>query len=155
MNLRHSSDERPEHAAFASYSEDGYHGACHGCDWTGPLYGLGMENKRRAREDALAHAKEADPFRYCRWCDADCAEDETQHTADCPSSTGVFPVEYEACHPPCQHCGKRPDPSIRCSECECVLGLGDYYTHRQVGDYVGTPTYEPVCLGCAALEAAG
>lgn len=94
-----------------------------------------------------------DKFRWCVFCKADCWVDKPEHAVDCPSSTGVWPVRYEAMHPPCEHCGKRPDPSIRCSECECVLGLGDFYTHRQLADIAGLPAYEPICLGCAAKEA--
>lgn len=92
-------------------------------------------------------------YRWCVYCKADCWVDEPEHSAGCPSSTGVYEVRYERCHPPCEHCGKRPDPAIRCSECECLLALGDKYTHRQLDDIAGVPVYEPICLGCAAREA--
>jgi hypothetical protein len=92
-------------------------------------------------------------FVHCVYCGVDCEQYEPEHAVDCPASTGVYVVEYEACHSPCEHCGKRPDPSIRCSGCECVLALGDHYTLRPIDDIAGISCYEPVCLGCAASEA--
>jgi hypothetical protein len=98
---------------------------------------------------------------HCVHCGVDCTDPEPEHGPSCPSSTGVFEVRYEAMHQPCEHCGKRPDPSIRCSECGCLLKLGDHYTHRRLGragipgpfEDGEIPVYEPICLGCAAMEA--
>jgi hypothetical protein len=92
---------------------------------------------------------ERDPFRYCVFCGADCYEDEPEHAADCPSSTGVYPFTEKDMT--CPYC-KRPLEErhrMLCSECEAPFEIGDHYTHRQIDDDV----YEPICLGCAAKEA--
>lgn len=51
------------HMAYPNYTDDGYHGACHDCDWTGPLHPLCAEGKNMARHDAVMH--EADASRNC------------------------------------------------------------------------------------------
>lgn len=113
-------------------------------------------------EDAMSEIdREAEPFRWCVYCDADCDVDEPEHAAACPSTTGVYPVEREGPDKrPCEHCGKLPNVGFRCSDCDCLLGLGDHYTHRRIGDMsspltggVEYPCYELICLGCAAQEA--
>lgn len=90
-----------------------------------------------------------DPFRYCVHCGADCYEDDPEHAADCPQSTGVYEVQLEANNKPCECCGYYDDPPMLCSECEEPLYLGDHYTHRQIESDI----YEPICLSCAAHEA--
>jgi hypothetical protein len=104
---------------------------------------------------------EEDPFRYCVYCKADCYADEPEHAEDCPSTTGVYPVREGDFGPKCIHCGKGAHGPMCCAECEAELGLGDHYMHREVdpGDpddpnpFTGAPTYEVICMGCAAKEA--
>ena len=98
-----------------------------------------------------------DPFRWCA-CGADCYADEPEHTDECPSVTGVYPVTE-------QDLGIRGpnDPyahGMRCMDCEADFKVGDHYTHREVEasnpllpGIEGAAVYEVVCLGCAALEA--
>lgn len=97
-----------------------------------------------------------DPFRYCVYCRADCYEPEPEHSAACPSSTGVFPVrERDVLCPGC----KKTHIGMRCGDCEAEFQVGDHYTHRKIGEAPSlmgdgdAPVYEIVCLGCAAQEA--
>lgn len=99
----------------------------------------------------LPERLEDDLFRYCGYCGADCHEDDPEHAADCPFSTGVFEVRPEAHNEPCRFCGFYDDPPMFCSECKEPLYLGDHYTYRQLED--GEPIYEPICLGCSAQAA--
>src|SRR5689334_6695184 len=88
-------------------------------------------------EKVTQEMRDEEPYRWCVYCDADCDVDEPEHTAECPSSTRVYHVRYEADSPPCEKCGHRRSPAIRCSECGCVLELGDPYTHRRDGETTG------------------
>ena len=100
--------------------------------------------------------REAEPFRWCVYCDADCYMPEPEHAEGCPSSTGVFPVREDDVL--CHGC-KKTYLGMRCSDCETEFKVGEHYTHRQVGEAPSLmggedcPVYELVCLGCAAQEA--
>lgn len=102
-----------------------------------------------------------DPYRFCVYCEADCKVDEPEHAADCPSSTGVFPVREQDFGPKCAHCGERAfGASMRCGDCGAELKVGDFYMHRELdpGDPLdpgmgGAAIYEVICVGCAASEA--
>lgn len=100
--------------------------------------------------------REAEPFRWCVYCDADCEVEEPEHAATCPSSTGVFPVREQDVL--CRGC-KQTYLGMRCSECDAEFQVGDHYTHRRIGEASSLasddecPVYDLVCLGCAAREA--
>ena len=83
-----------------------------------------------------------DPFRYCIHCQADCYADEVEHTAECPFTTGVFPITERDLTPPTW-----APPA--CCRCDHEFVLGDSYHHIEVEDSV----YEMVCAGCAAHAA--
>lgn len=101
-----------------------------------------------------------DPFRYCVYCRADCYEDEPEHADDCPSSTGVYPVDGHFLKPFCPHCGESMHGPPRCMDCDEVIPVGSHYVHRELdpGDpllpgMAGAAVYTLLCLGCAAKEA--
>ena len=104
---------------------------------------------------------EHDPYRFCVFCEADCYVDEPAHAADCPSTTGVYPVREEDFGPKCAHCGERAfGDGMRCCDCGADLKLGDHYMHRELepGDASipgigGAAIREVICVGCAAKEA--
>lgn len=100
-----------------------------------------------------------DPYRFCIYCEADCYEDEPEHAADCPSTTGVYPVRLEDLGPPCPHCGE-PTLGFGCVDCGAQLQPGDHYMHRiltegdsSLPDMEGASLSEVICVGCAAKEA--
>lgn len=104
-----------------------------------------------------------DPFRYCVHCGADCylPKDEQEHAADCPVMTNVYPITM------CELGMRGPgDPyahGMCCSECLSPFELGDSYSYRTLqeqspcdcenGCLQCAPILEPICLGCAAVEA--
>jgi hypothetical protein len=101
-----------------------------------------------------------DLYRFCVFCGADCHADEPDHAAECPSTTGVFPVREEDFGPKCVHCGKGAFGPMHCMDCGSELGLGDHYMHREIdpgdpllGGAAGASISEIICVGCAAKEA--
>lgn len=105
-----------------------------------------------------------DPRRFCAYCGADREEAESEHAADCPSNTGIYPVTEKdlLC------CCGRPlpeDQRMVCPDCGVRFEVGDSYTHRWDDDTpLGTPpvpaevcadapTGAVICLGCAAIGA--
>lgn len=102
-----------------------------------------------------------DPFRFCIYCKADCYVDEPEHTADCPQSTGLFPILDQDLGPKCSACGHQD--GVCCGQCERPFALGDCYVLRDLQtNAVGFNTAEPkgldeapiceyLCLSCAAL----
>lgn len=97
---------------------------------------------------------------HCGWCGADgCEAGTAVHADDCPSQTGLYPVEEHAYGPPCERCGHVTKELVpyKCGRCEHEFGLGETYHHIQIGESDmlgrGLPIYESVCAGCAAEEA--
>lgn len=87
-----------------------------------------------------------DPYRYCIHCAADCYEDEPEHAADCPFTTGLWPVTAETL-------GMRgpDDPyalGMVCMDCGDPFAIGDTYALRQLADNA----FEAVCIGCRVLN---
>jgi predicted RNA-binding Zn-ribbon protein involved in translation (DUF1610 family) len=102
--------------------------------------------------------QEGDPFRYCVYCNADCAVDESQHSGDCPTVTGLWPVRKEDLGLECPRCGYQH--GMRCMDCEAEFKIGDFYIHRELdpGDphlpgVEGAAIHEIICVGCGAKEA--
>jgi len=99
-----------------------------------------------------------DPFRFCVYCEADCYEEDPEHGDDCPSTTGVFPVNKRMLVSINAE-GELEHSGMRCGDCRDPFVAGDHYTHRHVGRGTFIPgmaeadMYEVICLGCAALEA--
>lgn len=77
-------------------------------------------------------------FRWCVYCDADCwIEGTGQHASDCPSRTGLWPVDVD----------------MRCARCGVLMVGGvDVAVEERIGEFIGIPVYQRVCLGCAAGE---
>jgi hypothetical protein len=104
-----------------------------------------------------------DPFRFCVYCAADCYEDEPEHTSDCPSVTGLYPVRAADLGSPCVHCGQ-PSLGMQCWICHEPFEVGDFYVlvggepkpENAVpgieGAYFGGTV---TCIGCAALVGDG
>lgn len=90
----------------------------------------------------------ADEFRWCVYCKADCwpEPENRRHSADCPQSTGLYPVDQDMV-----------DRDARCGygdgTCGHVFQLGEVYMHTEV-EVDGGDTYATVaCVGCALREA--
>lgn len=101
-------------------------------------------------------ADEADVFRWCVYCEADCWADEPEHAEDCPAVTGVWPVR-ESDLDSCPHCGEATREMF-CMDCGSPLVAGDHYALRDIetGEMAVRPEWgEVVCLGCAALTEVG
>jgi hypothetical protein len=100
--------------------------------------------------------REAEPFRWCIYCDADCEQSSPEHADDCSSVTGLYPVIEQDMTPRCPKCGYTAGMS--CSQCGHDFSLGEFYVLRDLttGE-VTLPTEnsvsEPVCVGCGALAA--
>ena len=76
-----------------------------------------------------------DPFRWCVFCQVDCTAAVVEHAAECPSRTGVYPVDVD----------------MRCARCRTLLRVGeDVCMEEKIGAWVGIPVFQRVCLGCAA-----
>lgn len=87
-------------------------------------------------------------FRYCIWCGVDCEQDEPEHTAECPSTTGVQTVTAEDLR--CPGC-RTTITGMRCGgECGTQFQEGDHFTYAQDPD---TDLHVIICLGCAAQRA--
>jgi hypothetical protein len=97
--------------------------------------------------------REREPFRWCVFCDADCDVDEADHADDCPSSTGIYPVEV---HKHCETCSC--DGTTFCCDCGAELRVGDFYMHREIEaegplpGLAGAAVYEVICIGCKAKD---
>ncbi len=91
-----------------------------------------------------------DLFRFCIYCEADCYEEDPEHTDDCPSTTGVFPVTKRMLVSINAE-GELEHSGMNCMDCKDSFGVGDHYTHRHAGGNV----YDAICLGCAALATVG
>lgn len=112
---------------------------------------------------------ERDRFRYCVHCGVDCyvawydeenAEegfdpsryaDDVEHKPDCPSVTGMYPIDKRALSPwaECPECGHGFSVNgMTCMDCGVEFKLGDTYAHRQTKDDM----FEVVCTGCALLN---
>lgn len=93
-------------------------------------------------------------FDTCKFCGATgCVDGTAEHKDDCPSQTGVFPVDDDLLYEPgrpCEKCGHRNLSGAMCSRCGTPFERGDFYHHVLIGDADGTPIYESVCAGCAA-----
>lgn len=105
--------------------------------------------------DVTPEMREAEPFRWCIYCDADCEASSPEHAEDCPLTTGLFPVTEQDMTPRCPQCGYTA--GMACAACLRRLALGDSYVLRDVSDgQVRVPTdgsvNEPVCVGCGALS---
>jgi hypothetical protein len=87
-----------------------------------------------------------DPFRWCVYCEADCYEDDPRHDDDCPSLTGLYPIDGAEFW---------PHGPVACIECGEPFAPGDHYVLRDVESGLITPRPaigEVTCLGCAALQ---
>lgn len=89
----------------------------------------------------------ADEFRWCIYCKADCWPEleNQQHADDCPSVTGLYPVDQEML-----------DLGVRCgygdADCGHVFKRGEFYMETEV-EHHGPNKYVTVaCIGCAAGE---
>lgn len=87
-----------------------------------------------------------DPHRYCVYCMADCSEGDPEHAADCPSTTGLFPVTgadlgIRGPDDPYAH-------GMTCMDCGAEFKVGDFYAQRQVESHL----FEIVCVGCSVLN---
>lgn len=94
---------------------------------------------------------DSDPFRFCVFCGADCHIENVEHSAECPSVTGVYPVRVEKHCPSCT-C----DGTIFCCRCDAELKIGDHYMLHELepGDasipgIEGASVSEVICVGCA------
>lgn len=107
-----------------------------------------------------------DPYRFCVFCGADCKpngideDPNAEHAADCPTSTGVYPIREQDFGPKCCHCGKGAFAGPVCMDCKEPLEMGDFYMHREIeaGDSIlpgvaGAAVYEVICIGCKAKDA--
>jgi hypothetical protein len=84
-----------------------------------------------------------DPFEGgCVYCGIDCNGTGNEHAADCPSSTGIYPVRRSELWPYGPAC---------CDRCSAVLWPGDTYSHIGLDDFEGIAVYEVACTGCALL----
>lgn len=93
-----------------------------------------------------------DRYRWCVYCGTDCWEDEPEHGPDCPSTTGLWPVEAEhlgplATCPKCAHEWRLY--GMTCAECGVEFKEGDLVAHQTTDrdDVVVI-----VCLGCRVLH---
>jgi hypothetical protein len=84
-------------------------------------------------------------YRWCVYCKADCWVDDPEHTTECPTSTGVFPI-------------REGDKDMLC--CRCKAPLSDSYMHidMETGEVGPTnsravPVLEVVCIACAGRQA--
>jgi hypothetical protein len=109
-----------------------------------------------------AEDREREPFRWCVYCDVDCDVEKPEHTAECPTNTGLYPVRERDLGPVCEHCGK-PSLGMSCWICGEVFVVGDFYVlvdgeakpaHQVPGIegafFAGVCT----CVGCAATKVA-
>jgi hypothetical protein len=93
--------------------------------------------------------REAEPYRWCVHCDADCqGVDEIRHATWCPQITGVYPVVVED---RCRYCHQafaepRIDP-YACCECDAPFERGDSYMHMPTDQ---DDVFLVVCIGCAS-----
>jgi hypothetical protein len=99
-----------------------------------------------------------DPYRWCIHCRADCYENNAVHSADCPSTTGVFPITKKDATT-CRHCGAS-EVDTSCHTCGAQFVVGDHYVLVNGEVPSGVPGIEgayfagtATCLGCAALRA--
>lgn len=86
-------------------------------------------------------------YRWCIYCNADCwPELENQrHGVDCPSVTGLYPVDQGMV-----------DHHAECGGgCGHVFKLGEVYMHTQVEHNGPDTTVTVGCIGCASAEAFG
>lgn len=105
---------------------------------------------------------EGDRYRWCIFCKADCWLDEADqvHAAECPMSTGVWPItEREVRTHMCPACTCE-DGGMACDDCHRAFVVGDGY---MVVDYHSDVVWEPtvgdrpwwgvvICTGCAAAR---
>ncbi len=97
-------------------------------------------------------------FGACIYCGASgCESDTAEHATDCPSSTGVFPVDENTLGPRCPHCSEMTN-SMQCADCGTDLAMGESYMLREIEPAdPGLPGVEGasvsmvVCLGCGVL----
>jgi hypothetical protein len=73
------------------------------------------------------------------------------HDQDCPSNTGIYPVQIEdvTCKCPCGEVSH--EGGLRCGECSVELKVGDFYSHLRIREHEGWIGLI-VCLFCAATK---
>lgn len=84
-------------------------------------------------------------YRWCIYCNADCwpEPENQQHKDDCPSVTGLFPVDQEMV-----------DLGAECGGgCGHVFQLGEFYMDTQVEQNGPDKSCVVACIGCASSEA--
>ena len=83
-------------------------------------------------------------FDQCVYCGAPgCADDTAEHALDCPSCTGIFPVEHDML-----------GYGARCGSCGHEFDQSENYMLRELAhDTDDHPlVWEVVCVGCAAHD---
>ena len=78
--------------------------------------------------------------RWCVWCGADCWPDPEyqDHDADCPQTTGLYPVTADDLV-----------DGMLCAECRTPFRLGDLYARQLTDD---EDVFVIVCVGCRVLH---
>lgn len=100
--------------------------------------------------DVTAEMREEEPWRWCVYCDADCEVDEPEHATDCPSETGLYPVEQrDVPAGACEKCGHYNQVGMLCAECNCELKVGEFYALQSTDD---DDIRVVVCVGCQILK---
>lgn len=87
-------------------------------------------------------------YRWCIWCQADCwpEPENRQHKADCPSVTGIYPVDQDMLDREAR-CGYGEDG------CGYVFKPGDFYMDTEVSTNGPDKYCTVACIGCASHEA--
>lgn len=92
-------------------------------------------------------------YRYCVYCGTDCwpEPENRQHAADCPTTTGIYPVRDQ---------DRLPDGSLgACTACGAPFVVGDFYAHisDETGAVVNNPAEDSTswvaCLPCGVTGA--
>jgi hypothetical protein len=84
-------------------------------------------------------------YDHCIYCGVDVHL--LDHTAECPSMTGLFPVTEQFLGDRCDNCGayqRRP----ACPICHGPFELGEFYMRRAIAEDI----VMPVCVTCGALN---
>jgi hypothetical protein len=86
-------------------------------------------------------------YRWCIYCQADCwpEPENQQHAADCPRTTGLFPVTQDMV-----------DNRVECcygdNGCGHVFQLGEFYMDTEVETNGPDTVVTVACIGCALRE---
>lgn len=108
---------------------------------------LGMAALAAARVLLDAEGASDGDFDTCVFCRQSGCEDGTVvHGADCPDTTGVYPVALR---------GLFPHGPSYCADCREPLLPGSHFVERELEPIGGVRCVTPLCLGCGATDFMG